>query len=92
LVYRVFLVETCLLALSERLGESEYFFGSSPTELDALVFGYLFTMLTHPLHNHSQFANLIKHHPNLTKFCRRIDQGFFEEDQQLPGFSGHGNN
>jgi len=75
------LVETCLLALSERLGESEYFFGTSPTELDALVFGYLFTMITAALPNQNQFPNLVKHHPNLIKFCSRVERDFFTSDE-----------
>jgi len=74
-VYRE--VETCLLALSERLGDSEYFFGASPTELDALVFGYLFTMITTRLPNPHQMGNLVKHNSNLIKFCQRLEREFF---------------
>ena len=36
-------------ALSERLDSSHYFFGNRPTELDALVFGHVFSILTTPL-------------------------------------------
>ena len=35
-------METCCRALSERLENNPYFFGSRPTELDALVFGHIF--------------------------------------------------
>jgi len=74
-------VDTCLLALTERLGDADYFFGKAPTELDALVFGYLFTMLTHPLHSHSQLCNLVKQHPTLTKFVVKFETEFFKEDR-----------
>jgi len=74
-------VDTCLLALAERLGDADYFFGKSPTELDALAFGYLFTMLTHPLHSRNQLCNLVKQHPSLTKFCMKFEHEFFKEDK-----------
>jgi len=71
-------VDTCLLALAERLGDADYFFGTAPTELDALVFGYLFTMITHPLHSHNQLSNLVKQHATLTKFCVKFESEFFK--------------
>lgn len=77
-VYRE--VETCLLALSERLGDAEYFFGESPTELDALVFGYIFTMITTPLPN-NQLGNIVKHQPNLVKFCQHMEKEYFSQSR-----------
>jgi metaxin len=67
-------VERGLYALSERLGEEEYFFGSSPTELDAIVFGYLFTMLTIklPLPSELQLVDLVKQHRNLLALVQRM--------------------
>ncbi len=73
-------VETCLMALSERLGDSEYFFGTSPTELDALVFGYLFTMITTPLPKTNQFGILVKQQANLVRFCQRLEREFFSNE------------
>jgi metaxin len=70
-------VETCLQALSERLGEGEYFFGTTQTELDALVFGYLFTMITTPLPNSNQLGNLVKQQPSLVRFCQRLEKNLF---------------
>jgi len=70
-------VETCLQALSERLGESDYFFGTSHTELDALVFGYLFTMITTPLPNSNKLGLLVKQQPNLVRFCQRLEKDLF---------------
>ena len=73
-VYRE--VDTCLYALSERLGEQEYFFGQSPTELDALVYGYLLTMITSklPLPANLQLADLVKQHRNLMNFVQRMER------------------
>ena len=39
-------VDNCCQALSERLENQRYFFNNKPTELDALVFGHIFTILT----------------------------------------------
>uniref|UniRef100_A0A090XEL8 Putative mitochondrial outer membrane protein n=1 Tax=Ixodes ricinus TaxID=34613 RepID=A0A090XEL8_IXORI len=39
-------VQTCCAALSERLGQQSYFFGDKPTELDALTFGHLYSLMT----------------------------------------------
>lgn len=48
-----------------------------PTELDALVFGHLFTILTTRLTN-NELAERIKSYSNLLSFCRRIEQTYFE--------------
>ncbi|ENN81246.1 hypothetical protein YQE_02340, partial [Dendroctonus ponderosae] len=42
-------VQSCCEALNVRLDNKPYFFAEGPTELDALVFGHLFTILTTPL-------------------------------------------
>lgn len=49
-----------------------------PTELDALVFGHLFTILTTRLTS-TELAERIKSHSNLLSFCRRIEQTYFED-------------
>uniref|UniRef100_A0A8D2ZKG8 Metaxin-2 n=1 Tax=Scophthalmus maximus TaxID=52904 RepID=A0A8D2ZKG8_SCOMX len=49
-----------------------------PTELDALVFGHLFTILTTRLTS-SELAERIKSYSNLLSFCRRIEQTYFED-------------
>lgn len=50
--------------------------GDFPTELDALAFGHLYTILTTELPN-MDLANSMRKYPNLTDFCRRIDQKYF---------------
>uniref|UniRef100_A0A914RAP7 Metaxin glutathione S-transferase domain-containing protein n=1 Tax=Parascaris equorum TaxID=6256 RepID=A0A914RAP7_PAREQ len=52
------------------------FMGDFPTELDALAFGHLYTILTTELPN-MDLANSLRKYPNLTDFCRRIDQKYF---------------
>lgn len=71
-------VATCCQALSERLYMQDFFFGKKPTELDALVFGHIYTLLTTDLPN-QEFALIIKKYNNLVKFCERIDHLYFRE-------------
>lgn len=70
-------VESCCNALSERLENKEFFFGDRPTELDALVFGHLFTVLTTPLPN-NQFASIIRAYPNLVELCKTVERMYFD--------------
>ncbi|CAJ1066741.1 hypothetical protein NQD34_011008 [Xyrichtys novacula] len=70
-------VSQCCQALSQRLGTQPYFFNKQPTELDALVFGHLFTILTTRLTS-TELAERIKSYSNLLSFCRRIEQTYFE--------------
>jgi len=74
-------VGTCLEALTERLGDADYFFGNSYTELDALVFGYLFTMLTTKLPNSNKLESLVKQHTSLIHFCQRVENDLFGTQQ-----------
>ncbi|KOB74713.1 Metaxin-2, partial [Operophtera brumata] len=39
-------VEQCCNSLSQRLGDRDYFFGNTPTALDALVFGHIRALLS----------------------------------------------
>ncbi|KAK7092809.1 metaxin-2-like isoform X2 [Littorina saxatilis] len=73
-------VRTCCQALSERLDEQPYFFGDNPTELDALVFGHLYTLLTTSLPE-GPFAEIVQKFPNLAAFCKRIDEKFFKQEE-----------
>lgn len=71
-------VDQCCQALSQRLGTQPYFFNKQPTELDALVFGHLFTILTTQLTN-DELHEKVKNYSNLIAFCRRIEQNYFED-------------
>uniref|UniRef100_A0AAG5DCV6 Metaxin-2 n=1 Tax=Anopheles atroparvus TaxID=41427 RepID=A0AAG5DCV6_ANOAO len=68
--------------LSAMLGEQEYFFGDSPTELDALVFGHLFSIFTMKLPN-NRLALTINKYSNLNQFCRKIDHTYFSPKEQV---------
>ncbi|XP_021940906.1 metaxin-2-like isoform X2 [Zootermopsis nevadensis] len=70
-------VENCCNALSVRLGNQPYFFGDRPTELDALVFGHLFTILTTPLPN-NRFASIVRGYSNLIDLCKLVEKEYFE--------------
>ncbi|XP_064595149.1 metaxin-2-like [Liolophura sinensis] len=71
-------VITCCQALSERLDRQKFFFGEKPTELDALVFGHLYSILTTNLPV-TRLAEIIRGYPNLAEFCRRIDETYYRE-------------
>jgi metaxin len=71
-------VETCCRALSERLDDAQFFFGSRPTELDALVFGHLFTILTTPLPD-NRLKSIVQQFGNLVKLCGYIEREYFEK-------------
>lgn len=71
--------EKCLTALSIRLGESDFFFGSHPTSLDAVVYSYLAPLVKAPfpsnvLQNHAKACT------NLLKFVNRITNRYFHHD------------
>lgn len=70
-------VENCCQALSERLDNQTYFFNNKATELDALVFGHLFTILTTPLPD-NRLASIVRQFKNLVDLCQGIDKEFFD--------------
>jgi len=72
-------VENCCQALTDRLEGKEFFFGRNPTELDALIFGHLFTILTTPLPN-SQIANTVRNFPSLIHLVQRIEKNYFKRE------------
>ncbi|XP_030049086.1 metaxin-3 isoform X2 [Microcaecilia unicolor] len=66
----------CLNLLSNRLGTSQFFFGNTPTTLDAFVFGFLA-----PLYKvrfpKVQLQEHLKQLSNLCRFCDDILGGYF---------------
>ncbi|CAB3244932.1 unnamed protein product [Arctia plantaginis] len=68
--------EKCLKTLSDRLGESEYFFGNRPSSFDATVFAYLAPLVKAPFPNPT-LSNFVKGIANLTRFVARINQKNF---------------
>ncbi|KAH0547439.1 metaxin-2-like isoform X1 [Cotesia glomerata] len=74
-------------ALSERLDGKPYFYGNKgPTELDALVFGHLFTIITTPLPA-NKLAEIVRSFPDLVDLCKRIDQSFFTSLRSIGSFN-----
>lgn len=74
--------QKCITLLSNRLGDkNDYFFGSQPTYLDAIVYSYLAPLLKIPLPN-SSLQNHLKACTNLVKFISKISQRYFEQDYQ----------
>lgn len=76
-------VDRCCKALSQRLDTSEYFF-SRPTELDALLFGHIFTILTTELPENG-LASIVRSYSNLVDHCVRIDQLYFKSGKNVTG-------
>lgn len=48
-----------------------------PTELDALVFGHIFSISTTPLPD-DRLSSIVRRHRNLVELCQNIDKQFFD--------------
>ena len=68
--------QECITILSNRLGESHYIFGRSPSSVDAVMYGYLAPLLKAPFPNNS-LQNYLSSCTNLVKFVVRISQNYF---------------
>ncbi|KAF7250203.1 Metaxin-3 [Varanus komodoensis] len=66
----------CLNLLSTRLGTTPFFFGNTPTTLDAFVFGFLAPLYKAPLPK-VQLQDHLKLLPNLCRFCDDILNCYF---------------
>lgn len=78
-VYRQ--AEECLSLLSTKLGEKDYFFGQSPSSLDAVVFAHIAPLLKAPLPS-AALQNHLKACANLSRFVSRILHRYFPKDIQ----------
>lgn len=68
--------QECLTLLENRLGNEEFFFGRSPSSLDAVVFAYLAPLLKAPFPNPT-LQNHMKACDNLVRFVVRIIHRYF---------------
>ncbi|XP_058450652.1 metaxin-1 homolog [Malaya genurostris] len=75
----------CINWVSEKLGENRFFFGDTPSEVDAILYGYLSVILKLTLPN-GVLQNHLKECTNLTKFVDRITTIYFAKE----GFTGVG--
>ncbi|KAJ7412863.1 Metaxin-3 [Willisornis vidua] len=66
----------CLNLLSKRLGTSQFFFGDTPTTLDAFVFGFLAPVYK-VCFPRLQLQEHLKQLPNLCRFCDDILTCYF---------------
>lgn len=82
-------VDHCCTALSERLDKQDFFFGNRPTELDALVFGHLFTLLTTPLPD-NRLATIVRSYSNLVHLCQIVERDFFDKNGGSSSGNGEG--
>ncbi|XP_058825489.1 metaxin-2-like [Topomyia yanbarensis] len=76
----VYKVDKLCHTLSMRLDNQTYFYGDNPTELDALVFGHLFSIFTLRLPN-DVLAVTINKYRNLTQFCENIEAKFYKKEK-----------
>ncbi|KAK5614039.1 metaxin 1 [Crenichthys baileyi] len=69
----------CMNLLSQRLGSQKFFFGDSPSSLDAYVFGHLAPILKCKLPN-GKLQQHLKSLDNLSDFCSNILLLYFPRD------------
>ncbi|XP_029928519.1 metaxin-1a [Myripristis murdjan] len=69
----------CMNLLSQRLGQHKFFFGDSPSSLDAFVFGNLAPIFKSKLPN-AKLQQHLKSLDNLTHFCSNILLLYFPGD------------
>ncbi|XP_077514298.1 metaxin-1 isoform X2 [Amblyomma americanum] len=79
--------QECLTTLSQRLGKEPFFFGQSPTSLDAIVFAHLAPLLCAPFPS-CALQNHLKACDNLASFVTRIMQRYFPLKDVSSGDSG----
>ncbi|XP_029283522.1 metaxin-1a [Cottoperca gobio] len=71
----------CMNLLSQRLGSHKFFFGDSPSSLDAYVFGHLAPVLKSKLPN-GKLQQHLKSLDNLSNFCSNILLLYFPRDSR----------
>ncbi|CAL8248964.1 unnamed protein product [Lota lota] len=69
----------CMNLLSQRLGSSKFFFGDSPSSLDAVVFGHLAPLLGAKLPS-ERLQRQLRSLDNLTHFCANVLLLYFPSD------------
>ncbi|GAB1609050.1 metaxin-1-like [Argonauta hians] len=71
----------CLNLLEKKLGTNQYFFGTSPSLFDAIVFGYLAPLMKAPLSS-NHLRNHLLACTKLVDFCKRILFHYFPQNHQ----------
>ncbi|KAJ8267882.1 hypothetical protein COCON_G00130540 [Conger conger] len=73
----------CMTLLSQRLGSHKFFFGDSPSSLDAYVFGYLAPLVKAKLPN-AKLQQHLTSLDNLRLFCSNILTLYFPSEGREP--------
>eukprot|EP00042_Codosiga_hollandica_P033806 m.230388 g.230388 ORF g.230388 m.230388 type:complete len:262 (-) comp54271_c0_seq9:124-909(-) len=68
--------EHALIALSDKLDGKPFFFGQTPTELDAVLYGYLALIKCTPF-KVNPLGVLLDRHPELVSLYRHVHQTYF---------------
>jgi glutathione S-transferase len=68
-------------ALSEMLGDQDYFYGDKYTSLDATVYAHLCEFISVQYEDgiDNEFTKAAKKHQNLVQYCQRIEAQFYPE-------------
>lgn len=76
-------VEKCCDTLEIKLKTSghSYFYGAEPCELDAIVFGHMFAILTTTLSN-TTLAATVRKYNNLVAFCKYIERTYYDRQEK----------
>ncbi|XP_022901792.1 metaxin-1-like [Onthophagus taurus] len=70
--------EKCFQALKVRLGKAPYFYGGSPTSLDAMVYAYLAPLIKLPFPS-NDIPRLLRTYTELVDFVKRIDTEYYPD-------------
>jgi len=69
-------------SLSEFLGEKEFMFGKKPTELDAVLFGFMCMLLYCTPKNNRYVQKLLREHTNLVRFTEKMKHLYWSDWDQ----------
>nr|KAG5699897.1 hypothetical protein BaRGS_018196 [Batillaria attramentaria] len=76
------ITEADLKALSDILGDKDYFFGSRPTEVDCTLFGHL-SQFVWQAHRSPGEKLINERFPNLKRYCERIKNKYWQDWDEL---------
>ncbi|XP_050448059.1 metaxin-2 isoform X3 [Cataglyphis hispanica] len=75
-------VRKCCIALSERLGDEEFFFGKDPTEIDALIYGHIHALTSPSFPSNQGIITMIHQFPKLIEHMFRIKHLYSNSEVQ----------
>lgn len=69
------ITEQSFIALSDLLGEKDYFFGQEPCSFDASAYGMLASFIETTIDD--EFSQMAHKYKNLVTFCQRVKQKYY---------------